>query len=155
MIAVADTSPLNYLLLIGCADVLPQLYERVLIPQAVYDELRSAGAPEAVRSWATALPSWVETRASEAPVELNPELDAGEREAISLALEVRAAAVLLDERAGRRAALEHGLTITGTLGVLEEAARRGLVDLAEVVAQLRRTNFRASPALWKRLADGQ
>jgi len=52
MIVVADTSPLNYLVLIGCIDILPQLHQKVLIPSAVRRELLSVSAPPEVRAWA-------------------------------------------------------------------------------------------------------
>ena len=48
MIVVSDTSPLNYLVLIDLQHILPELFERILIPSAVRDELQSAGAPEAI-----------------------------------------------------------------------------------------------------------
>ena len=55
--AVADTSPLNYLVLIGAIDVLPRLFEAVIVPDAVKAELLHARAPAAVRRWAAAPPS--------------------------------------------------------------------------------------------------
>jgi predicted nucleic acid-binding protein len=51
MIVIADTGPLNYLVLIGEVDVLPHLYTRVIVPEAVVKELRAAGAPASVRTW--------------------------------------------------------------------------------------------------------
>jgi predicted nucleic acid-binding protein len=49
---------------------------------------------------------------------------------------------LIDERKGTTVALSKGFDVTGTLGVLRLAARRGLVDLAEAFTRLKRTNFR-------------
>jgi predicted nucleic acid-binding protein len=49
MIVIADTGPINYLVLIGEIDVLPALYERVVIPPSVHEELGRKRAPEAVR----------------------------------------------------------------------------------------------------------
>ena len=72
-------------------------------------------------------------------------LGAGEREAIALAQETRADALLIDEEEGRRAA--RALTVTGTLGVLERAAARGLLDLPSVLTRLRTTSFRVREAL--------
>lgn len=59
MIAVADASPLCYLVLIGEIDLLPKLFLRVAVPQAVIAELLHKDAPEAVRSWASNLPAWI------------------------------------------------------------------------------------------------
>ncbi len=49
MIVVADTTPINYLVLIGKIELLPSLYRVVLIPQAVHRELQSTKAPGVVR----------------------------------------------------------------------------------------------------------
>jgi uncharacterized protein len=69
-------------------------------------------------------------------------LDGGEQEAIRLAQMVHADVVLLDDRKARDAATRRGLRVMGTVGVLEQAARRGLIDLPAVCARLRTTNFR-------------
>jgi predicted nucleic acid-binding protein len=60
---------------------------------------------------------------------LSLDVDAGELEAICLACEIKAAAVLMDDRAGRSAAVHCGLAVIGTIGLLEQAAARGLLDL--------------------------
>lgn len=62
MIVVSDTSPLNYLILIGAEDLLPKLFGRVIIPQAVFDELNAAGAAAPVRDWTRNLPVWIEVK---------------------------------------------------------------------------------------------
>jgi predicted nucleic acid-binding protein len=152
MIVVSDTSPLNYLILTGYVHLLEALYGRVVIPRAVWDELRQPGAPAPVRQWVEALPAWVEVREASAP-DASLHLDPGEREAITLALELRADLVLLDERRGRREAAGRGLAVTGTLGVLDAAARRGLIELPEALTRLRQTSFRARPSLLRELSQ--
>jgi predicted nucleic acid-binding protein len=141
---VADTSPLVYLVLIDHIDILPQLFETVLLPDAVQKELRNPFAPASVQAWADLLPSWVEVRqvvnASD-DAELRP-LGAGERAAIILALSIHADLVLIDERKGTQVALDRGLEVTGTLGILQRAARRGLISLPEAFDRLKQTNFR-------------
>ena len=110
MIVVADTSPLNYLVLIGEIEMLPALYEKVLIPQEVHTELLQPGAPPAVRQWAAALPVWADVRT--ASTKYDPELselDPGEREAIQLALATGVHTVLMDEAEGRREAVRRRL----------------------------------------------
>ena len=66
---------------------------------------------------------------------------------------MKADIILLDEKAARRVAVERGLRVTGTLGVLGEASTRGLVELAPAIDRLRMTNFRSSPALLKATLD--
>jgi predicted nucleic acid-binding protein len=146
MIVVSDTSPINYLLLIGLIEILPQLYGQVIIPDAVYAELRNPGAPEPVNKWVSNLPDWVEVHTAANP-DPTLQLGAGEREAITLALALKADALLMDERKGRREALARGLAVAGTLNILEAAGERGQIDLPEAISRLQQTSFRASPGL--------
>ena len=148
MIVVADTSPLNYLVLIGEIQLLPTLYERVLIPEEVHSELQRLRTPPSVRAWAAELPSWCDVRvvASTADPALD-ELDPGERDAIQLCLDAQIDTVLMDEMSGRREALRRHLRVTGTVAVLEKAAQRGLLDFRDALQRLEGTNFRLSPAI--------
>ena len=151
MKVVSDTSPIGYLLLIEQVDLLPALYKRIHIPQAVLDELEAAPG---FRKWLANLPDWLEIH----PAPIMPysgldHLDLGEREAIALAEALSADLVLLDERKARQVARERGLTRTGLLGVLDRAARTGLVQLEDALERLGRTNFRVEPRLIEALRD--
>ena len=122
-VVVADTSPLNYLVLIEAIDLLPQLYGRIIIPTEVLNELLGQGAPRAVGEWAIKLPGWVEVRSS--PATNDPALsllDQGERCAILLAQSESDVLLLIDETAGRREASRRGIPNTGTVGVLRAAS---------------------------------
>lgn len=143
MIVVSDTSPLNYLVWIDSVKALPRLYQRILIPTRMHAELVDAAAPEVVRAWASAPPHWLEIRAPEWQALYPPTsgLDEGETEAISLAIEIRADLLLIDDRRGRIAAEQHGLRVVGTLGVLAAASAMRLLDLSEAVSRLRATSF--------------
>lgn len=148
MIAVADTSPLNYLIQIDAIDLLPILFEQVLIPPAVLRELEHSQTPQIVCKWISHPPAWVLVRANgptSVPALLR--LDLGEREAIQLALELKIGTVLMDEAEGRRVAESLGLEVRGTLGVLERGARLGRIDLRRALHELEQTNFRVSPEL--------
>jgi predicted nucleic acid-binding protein len=142
-LVVADTSPISYLLSIGQIDLLPGLFGNVLIPDAVHKELCHPAAPPVVRDWMSGRSAWMEVTRVEAidDATLRP-LGAGERAAITLALSLHADLILMDERKGTAVALAKGFEVTGTLGVLRLAARRGLVDLADSFARLKLTNFR-------------
>jgi predicted nucleic acid-binding protein len=140
MIVVSDTSPINYLLLVDLIDVLPRLYGQVIVPNAVYVELRNPGAPQAVCDWVSNLPGWVEVHTVKNP-DPSLALGAGEKEAITLAMTLKADVLLMDERKGRREAVARGLTVSGTLNVLEAAAELGLTDLPLAVARLQQTSF--------------
>ena len=64
---------------------------------------------------------------------------------------MHADAILIDDRAGRAVARARGFTVMGTLGILDAAARRGLIDLAEALARLGSTNFRYRQELFDSL----
>lgn len=63
-VVVADTSPLNYLVLIGCVDLLLDLYTHIVIQAEVFNELTDAGAPPQVTVWIRTQPNWIEVRPS-------------------------------------------------------------------------------------------
>jgi predicted nucleic acid-binding protein len=142
-IVVADTGPINYLVLIDAIDLLPKLFDQVLAPQAVFDELTDPDTPATVRAWVTRAPDWfrVDPRGAANIEDTDPDLDPGERAAIALGLAVRAALILMDDQAGVAFARRYGLAATGTLGVLDLAARQGLIDLAEAFEWLKSTTF--------------
>jgi len=141
---VADTTPLNYLVLIEAAEILPKLYRKILIPPAVKAELTNANTPNIVRAWMSQPPAWLEVVSLKQPVDSAvSHLDAGEREAISLASELRAGLLLMDERDGVTMARQRGLMVIGTLAALDLAAVRGLVDLRTIFDRLRETTFRS------------
>src|SRR5664279_408214 len=142
LLVVADTGPIRYLVEIGHIDLLPQLFERVIIPSLVYDELRHPSAPAPVRGWANALPTWLEVL----PVTMSDDpafrsLDDGEKSALKLGMTLGADLILIDDRKGAAVALQKGVRITGTLGLLTRSAQRGFLDLADALARLKRTNF--------------
>lgn len=141
-LVIADTSPINYLILIEYIDILPALFEKVILPSVVRDELTVASP--SVRLWITDPPPWLEVRkTTDFPHDASlKNLDAGEEDAIALAVELHAALLLMDDREGVIAARSKGLTVTGTLGVLGVAAQHDLLDLAAAFARLKRTNFR-------------
>lgn len=154
MIAVSDTSPICYLVLIGAIDLLPAIFNQIALPQAVIAELLHEDAPPSVREWASQPPFWTSVRENSLGSILGMEtLQAGEQAAILLAESIHADIVLLDEKSARRAATNRRLRITGTLGVLGEAAVRGMLDLPTAIDRLIKTNFRCSPMLLKATLD--
>jgi predicted nucleic acid-binding protein len=137
---------LHYLILCGAEGILPRLFRQVVIPPTVFRELQQPNTPPPVREWAASLPKWVVVQTPKA-VNLKLDVDAGELEAICLAQEIHADAVLMDDRAGRNAAIQCGLAVVGTIGLLEQAAARGLIELPPTLARLRQTNARLDPDL--------
>ena len=152
MIVVADASPLRYLILIEEVRVLPALYGRVIVPPGVVTELIQQRTPDIVRAWLSAKPEWLQVQAPrEALSWLRDVLGAGEREAIALATELSADALLIDDRDGRREAEKMNLAVLGTLRVLADAAAHDFLNLRVALDRLRQTNFRADERLIQRL----
>lgn len=154
MRVVSNTSPLLYLHQIGRLDVVPRLYRRIVVPQAVADELdrgRAEGhdAPDCrAHDWMA-----LETIPIPAMLRLITALGAGEAEALALALATPTDLLILDDAAARRLAAAEGLPFVGTLGVLLQAKRQRLVDrVMPLVAELTTRGFRITEELAREVA---
>lgn len=139
-IVVSDTSPIRALDFLNLLEVLPVVFDHVLIPPAVAAELVRTGGRFRlidVNDYA-----FLKIHAAHDQGQVNcllPLLDRGEAEAIVLAQEIAADAILIDEADGRRVAQEkYGLRTIGTLGILLSAKQRGEVSAVRpLVDQLR------------------
>lgn len=157
MIIVSNTSPIINLAAIGQIELLHRLYGTITIPQAVYHEIavigyKQAGASE-VETW-----HWFERHQVQDMAlvrHLEQQLDAGEAEAITLAIEMQADLLLLDERRGRVVAKRLGLAVTGLLGMLLVAKRQGhLVAVKPVLrALITVAGFRISERLYTQVLE--
>lgn len=148
MRAVANAGPLIHLSWIDRLDLLPALFDEVLVPLGVQDEVLHA-APD-VRGLATLRTAFatdwlrVQTRSDPSAVAtLRTELDRGEAEAIVLMQAVEADLLLLDDRRARMIARRHGLPLTGTIGILRMAKDHELLSVVTpLLDELRRHGFR-------------
>jgi predicted nucleic acid-binding protein len=142
-------TPVRYgIILIEYTHILPALYGRVLVPPAVVAELNRERTPVVVQQWIARRPEWLQVQGPSRPlVSVREGLGPGELEALALAEELSADALLMDERDGRREAERRGLAVLGTLRVLADAAEHGLAELSGALDRLKRTNFRASEQL--------
>ena len=145
-LVIADTGPVNYLILIGEIDLLPRMFEQIALPVAVQAELSDPIAPLPVQSWIATPPAWLEIHDTAGLPQVFG-LDDGETAAIALTEFLRADLLLIDERDGYRVAQRKDLPVTGTLGLLDLAAERGLIDFADAIAKLEQTTFRRPEAL--------
>jgi predicted nucleic acid-binding protein len=140
-LVITDTGPVNYLILIGSIDLLPRLFDRVVLPSTVQKELSHPKASALVRQWIANPPSWLEIFQA-TPIEPASGVDEGEAAVISLATALHPDLLLMDDRRGRVAAESKGFRVTGTLGVLDLAAECGLLVFAHAITALERTSFR-------------
>lgn len=150
-VVVSDTSPIRALEHLGLTWLLQRLYGEVLIPPAVAEELRDTAAGLPPLDWAGISGLRVQAPNDTARViELLRELHRGESEAIALAIEVEAAALIVDERAARSVALSLGVRPIGVLGMLVRAKNEGLVAAVGPLMERLRAGiaFRISPVLW-------
>ncbi|WP_427162113.1 DUF3368 domain-containing protein [Aliinostoc sp. HNIBRCY26] len=157
MIVISDTSAITNLAAIDQLRLLPLLYKQVIIPEAVYRELVDIDPP-VPGSAEVQTATWLEVKliANREFVErLQSEvrLDPGESEAITLALELQADLLLIDERRGRAEADRLGIKITGLLGILVEAKRKNLILAVKplIDALIATSEFRVSSALYKQI----
>jgi len=131
MIVVSDTSPIINLAFIGHLELIPALFGRVIIPSAVFHEIvvQGAGLPGSSEIQNA---NWVEVRPCSdltllSAIRNEKDIHLGEAEAICLAIELSADAILLDEAAGRELARAHHLSFIGILGILLKAKQKGLI----------------------------
>ena len=143
ILVVSDTSAISALVQIGEEDILRHLYDRILIPQAVQQEL--------LRSHSS-IPGFIHTHAVVPSVELEHRrsiLDEGEACAITLAEQIHADLLLIDEKKGRAVAEQAGLRFIGLVGVLISAKRRGLISAIRPILDrlVTEAGFRLAPLL--------
>lgn len=119
MTVVCNATPLINFAAINRLDILQAMFGQVAIPQAVYNETTSSSLPGSQSVLEAIASGWLQVgTASAIAAEILAELDEGEREAISLALEMSEQRILLDEREARQVAQRLGLQVIGTLGIL-------------------------------------
>ena len=154
MIIVADSSPLVSLAILEKLELLEKLFDDVYIPQAVFDEITVSGKPfsHALREFSKRKTKRVKNRVALSI--LMDDLDKGEAEAIILALENGIDDILIDEHKGRRIAKTKGLHPIGTIGILLQAKRDGLINaIHPFLKKLVENNIRISSGLYKQALE--
>ncbi len=143
---ICDTSPIQYLHQIGLLHVLEKLAQNIIVPPAVVEEL------EIGRNIGINLPDvkslrWIEVRPpiSIDALSLVKDLGPGETQALALALETDDSIVVIDDNLAREIASSLSIKFMGTLGVLLDAKKKGLISTVEpVISQLQTLKFRLS-----------
>ena len=157
MIVVSNSTPLIGLASVQRLDLLQQLLGDIHIPQAVYDEVVTAGHQHGLAKQAVAAARWIKVGhiKDRLAVEiLLDELDAGEAETIVMAREMGADLVLMDEKKGRRRLAQLGLTKIGTVGILLRAKRADLLQtIRPDLERLREQGFTLSQGVMDAVLD--
>lgn len=134
-IIVSDTSCIGYLIQINLLNLLQIIYGEIIIPQAVYDEIQNLKFNER-SSFKFQSADWIKiypaTNLSNVK-KYQHILDKGELEAISIAIDLKADLLILDEKLGRIVATSIGFDITGLVGILIIAKNRGLISSVKEV----------------------
>ena len=150
MVIISDTSPISNLMKIGELHLLQQVFETIVIPRIVYEELCIIDCQKSMLEqldWITV----IELKDSSLKNTLLLELDKGEAEAIALAIELNADFLLIDEKTGRAVAERLGLKITGIIGILIQAKQKGFIYQVKPYLErlINEASFRISPNLFK------
>lgn len=153
MPVVSNSSPLISLAAVGQLSLLERLCGQVVIPAAVYAEVALAGRGRPGAALTATVP-WIATRAVQNTAlvtQLRRNLNAGEAEAIALAVEVQAGLLVIDERRARNEARQLGLAVTGVVGILLEAKALQLIPAIKPVldALLAAAGYRLSARLYR------
>ena len=152
MVVVSDTTTITNLIHIGKLYLLNEIFQDIIIPEAVYLEISAVSDQKHIIDVA----QWIKVENAENEELLNALLkilDAGEAEAISIALEREADVLIIDEQLGRSIAKKHKIRIIGLIGILIEAKNRMLIDrlkplLDELIYEF---GFRVSPKLYQQV----
>lgn len=151
-IVVSDTTAITHLARVDLLHLLQALFNVVYIPEAVYQELVQYG-DQVPGSMEVKTLSWIKkekVRNTAMVTVLSTTLDPGESEAIALAVEKNADLLIIDEFTGRNMATQHGVNITGVLGILLKAKERKLINKVKPhLDNLRATKFKVSPSIYE------
>ena len=154
MIVVSDSTPLITLMKGMRLNILQDLFGEVLIPDAVYDEVtqnvKFQNEAEQIRNSSFIKKVTVTNLESVAMLQRATGLDRGESEAIIFADETHADILLMDEEAGRKVAMNMNLPLAGSMGVIIQARKSGLLSIDEayeVLDRIEQSSVHISPRL--------
>jgi predicted nucleic acid-binding protein len=150
--AVLDAGPLIHLSWIDQLDLLPSLFDELIIPVGVRDEVLAAPAGTlglaAIRQSLSGGWLQVQTPSLAVPEDLTVLLDRGEAEALHLTVEIKADIFVSDDAAARREAARRQIEVVGTIGILAQCRELGLIpEMLPYLLELRRLGQWISQAL--------
>lgn len=151
---VSNTTPIISLLKIGRLEILKDLYKEIYIPQEVFSEIEAGKHKKNYLNLSEFEWIKIEQIQDRKSIAYFLDLDKGEAEAIILATEIEADLILLDEALGRFHAKNTGLKVTGTIGVLIKAKKKGLIsEVKPLIFELREQGIWLSDGLIDRILE--
>lgn len=145
-VAVSNSGPLIHLSLVGLLDLLFKLYDVILIPQSVYNEIVVKGKEQGYSDTFILERAIINEKIKVEKVKKenynisSSKLHIGEINAIILALQLKIEIILIDDEEARMFARKLGIKVIGTLGILIELFKHGLLVLNEAIQYLRKLN---------------
>ncbi|MBD2517495.1 DUF3368 domain-containing protein [Nostoc sp. FACHB-973] len=156
MRVVCNATPLINFAAINRLDILEAVFGQIVIPQAVYDETTFTGFLGSEFVLQAIASGWLQIRSvSSMGLNIPPELDKGEREAIALAIETGETRILLDEREARQVAQSLGLQVIGTLGILLLSKNRNIITQVQPLldAMINTAQYWVSRSLYEKVLE--
>lgn len=154
MIIISDTSCITNLFQINSLEILPKMFGKILIPEAVFDELMTFHKNTfTTHLLANKIELAKVTDAKSLQTAKHFDLDAGETEAIALALQIENIALIIDEKAGKKAAEKLGIKTVGLLGVILLAKQKNHIASAKLLLDdlQSKTTFHFSDSLYNKI----
>ncbi|MEM3479045.1 MAG: DUF3368 domain-containing protein [Candidatus Bathyarchaeia archaeon] len=162
--AVSNSTPLIYLAKVGKLEILRSLFERIFIPEAVFEEAVVKGKAlnisdafiieRAVGAWIIRERVKPKIDAEYRFLDTNVRLGSGEREAIKLCKQLNIKYLIADDGEARRVSKMLNITPIGTCGIIIKAYKRGIMtrdETIQILDELLKAGFRISPELYRRI----
>ena len=141
-VIIADTSCLIIYHKIGQLEILRDAFSDLIVTREVAEEFGE-------------LPDWLaikEVADKEQYIKLTEDIGKGEASSIALALEFDDSLLIIDEKKGRKVAVDLKIEIIGSLGVLIKAKEKGVIkSVKEILTLIDKTNFRISQSIREKI----
>jgi len=165
-VVVSDSTPLIYLAKIGKLSLVRDVFEKVFIPEAVFNEAVAQGKALNISDASiieNAVGIWIIKEQVEPKVntefrflDTNTRLGFGEKEALKLCKQLNAEYFIVDDEEARRVSGILNIKPVGTCGVIVQACRQGLTtnrEALQIIDELVKVGFRIGPTAYRRLLD--
>ena len=157
-VVIADTGPLIILAGIDQLSLLPAMYTQIAIPEAVHAELQLGSSHRETKTLANCFQQgWLQVVpvASSSTLEkLKQIVDSGEAEAILLAETINCRFLLIDDRKGRRVAVNRGHKVVGVAGLLLAAKQQKRIEaVTPLINQMAALGYRLSSGLCREISQ--